>query len=93
MALGDPNQGEQQWALINELIRKQEEQEAQAKVSNLSDFMSVADENVARNSEELQRRAAERQRLRSAGRLSSIEEEADEAAEAVKIEQQSFMRF
>ena len=93
MPLGDPNQGQQQWALINKLLRKDEERDEENKKLDLGEILSLTNQTEAENSQELERQEAERQRMRSAGRLSSIEEEAKKAADALKIEQQSFIGF
>ena len=70
MQLGNPDQGQQQWALINDLVKKEkaraemEEQEgAQVYGPDLGEFMEVTEENVARNDEEWRRREEERDRL------------------------------
>jgi hypothetical protein len=67
MPLGNPNQGQQQWALINELVRKdkeREEAEAAARGFDLGEFMEGTEANVARNSQEWQRRKDEQDRRR-----------------------------
>jgi len=69
MPLGDPNQGQQQWALINELIRKDEEREEENKKLDLGEILSLTNQTEAANSQELERREAERQRLRQRGQI------------------------
>mgnify|MGYP003627013310 CR=1 FL=1 len=93
MPLGDPNQGQQQWALINKLLRKDEERDEENKKLDLGEILSLTNQTEAANSQELEMQEAERQRMRSDGRLSSIEEEAKKAADALEIEQQSFIGF
>ena len=72
MPLGNPNQGQQQWALINELVRKdkeREEAEAAARGFDLGEFMEGTEADVARNAQEWERRKAERDRLRLQGQV------------------------
>ena len=72
MPLGNPNQGQQQWALINELERKDAERakaEAAAKGFDLGKFMEGAEADAARNAQEWERRKAERDRLRLQGQI------------------------
>lgn len=69
MPLGDPNQGQQQWSLINELIRKDEEREEENKKLDLGEILSLTNQTEAANSQELERREAERQRLRQRGQI------------------------
>ena len=72
MPLGNPNQGQQQWALINELVRKDEERakaEAAAKGFDLGEFMEINEADAARNAQEWDRREAERDRLRLQGQI------------------------
>tara|TARA_R110000822_G_scaffold287957_1_gene409173 strand:- start:26 stop:328 length:303 start_codon:yes stop_codon:yes gene_type:complete len=64
MPLGDPNQGQQQWALINKLLRKDEERDEENKKLDLGSILSLTKETEAENSRELQRQEDERQRLR-----------------------------
>tara|TARA_R110002051_G_scaffold313787_1_gene390203 strand:- start:758 stop:1042 length:285 start_codon:yes stop_codon:yes gene_type:complete len=78
MPLGDPNQGQQQWDLINQLLRKQEEEDAQSGKLNLAEILEVSRETEEQNALELQRREAERNRWRSDGRLSSLEDREQE---------------
>tara|TARA_R110000751_G_scaffold293808_2_gene401533 strand:+ start:210 stop:482 length:273 start_codon:yes stop_codon:yes gene_type:complete len=85
MPLGNPNQGQQQWALINELVRKdkeREEAEAAAKGFDLGEFMEGAEANVARNAQEWDRREAERRSQRLEGQIEfNQREEADRNAQ------------
>ena len=77
MPLGNPNQGQQQWALINELVRKDEERakaEAAARGFDLGEFMEGTEANVARNAQEWERRKAERDRLRLQGEITANEQ-------------------
>tara|TARA_R110002096_G_scaffold434685_1_gene657354 strand:+ start:501 stop:797 length:297 start_codon:yes stop_codon:yes gene_type:complete len=69
MPLGNPNQGQQQWALINELVRKDEEREEENKKLDLGEILSLTNQTEAANSQELERREAERQRLRQRGQI------------------------
>lgn len=73
MPLGNPYQGQQMSSLIEERLRELERQaeEAGAPVygPDLGEFLSVSDENVARNQQEWQRREAERDRLRLQGEI------------------------
>ncbi len=69
MPLGDPNQGQQQWSLIKELIRKDEEREEENKKLDLGEILSLTNQTEAANSQELERREAERQRLRQRGQI------------------------
>ena len=72
MPLGNPNQGQQQWALINELVRKDEERakaEAAAKGFDLGKFMEGAEADAARNAQEWERRKAERDRRALGARI------------------------
>ena len=85
MPLGNPNQGQQQWALINELVRKdkeREEAEAAARGFDLGEFMEGTEADVARNAQEWERRKAERDRLRLQGQIEfNQREEADRNAQ------------
>ena len=69
MPLGNPNQGQQQWALINELVRKDEEREEENKKLDLGEILSLTNQTEAANSQELERREAERQRPRQRGQI------------------------
>ena len=72
MPLGNPNQGQQQWALINELVKKdkeREEAEAAARGFDLGKFMEVTEQSEAQNAQELQRREAERESRRQRGQI------------------------
>ena len=69
MPLGDPNQGQQQWALINKLLRKDEERDEENKKLDLGEILSLTNQTEAANSQELERREAERQRLRQRGQI------------------------
>ena len=77
MPLGNPDQGQQQWALINELVRKdkeREEAEASAKGFDLGEFMQGNEADVARNAQEWRRREEERDRQRLEGRIAANEQ-------------------
>ena len=70
MQLGNPDQGQEQWTLINELVRKEKERserEGQEGVPvygpDLGQFMEGTEEAVSRNDEEWRRREEERDRL------------------------------
>jgi len=81
MPLGNPNQGQQQWALINELVRKdkeREEAEAAARGFDLGEFMQGTEANVARNAQEWERRKAERDRLRMQGQVAFNQREEED---------------
>jgi hypothetical protein len=69
MPLGDPNQGQQQWALINKLLRKDEERDEENRKLDLGEILSLTNQTEAANSQELERREAERQRLRQRGQI------------------------
>jgi len=77
MPLGNPDQGQQQWTLINELVRKdkeREEAEAAAKGFDLGEFMQGNEADVARNAQEWEMRNAERERLRMQGEIAANEQ-------------------
>jgi len=81
MPLGNPNQGQQQWALINELVRKdkeREEAEAAARGFDLGKFMEGTEADVARNAQEWERRKAERDRLRMQGDIAFNQREEED---------------
>jgi len=81
MPLGNPNQGQQQWALINELVRKdkeREEAEAAARGFDLGEFMEGTEADVARNAQEWERRKAERDRLRMQGDIAFNQREEED---------------
>jgi hypothetical protein len=71
MPLGSPYQGQQMSSLIEqrlrELERQAEEAGAQVYGPDLGEFMEGTEANVARNAQELERREAERERLRMQG--------------------------
>jgi hypothetical protein len=85
MPLGNPNQGQQQWALINELVRKdkeREEAEAAARGFDLGEFMQGTESNVARNAQEWDRRETERESRSQRGQIDfNQREEADRNVE------------
>jgi len=70
MPLGNPDQGQRQWDLVNELAKKEKaraEREARAGAPvygpELGQFLEGTEENVARNDAEWRRREEERDRL------------------------------
>ena len=74
MPLGNPDQGQRISSLVEELVRKDKEREEREAMEgaptygpDLGKFMQATEQTEAQNAQELQRREAERERLRMQG--------------------------